>query len=188
MQESHFAMGQSPSSSSMAENGQHPGGNNNNDNNSNRRQLPQSENIQSLIGYARDNYQENPTESLSCLLQALKINGGQASADSALNRLRDELGDDIATHVGDYNGRMERAVSVVEALLNDENTFLYQQGNQEFLRMSMEDGSSVVCSRCNDVVSSTRWQQHQQHWCRAVQDEEAEEEEQEGTAMDVAME
>ena len=149
--------------------------NNNNDNERQEQQQqrekhPSAENIQSLIGYARTNYQENPTESLACLLQALKLNGGQASADAAMDRLRNELGDDIASHVGDYSARMERAVSVVEELLNDQSTFLYQQGNQEFLRMSMEDGSSVVCSKCNDVVSSSRWQQHQQYWCRAIED------------------
>lgn len=138
-----------------------------------RAQHPDADNIQQLMGYARNNYQENPTESLACLLQALKLNGGQESADLAMNRLRDELGDDIATHIGNSHKRMERAVNIIEELLADENTFLYQQGKSEFLRMSMEDGSSVVCSKCNDVVSSSRWQQHQQYWCRTiVQDED----------------
>lgn len=85
-----------------------------------------------------------------------------------MDRLRSELGDDVATHVGDYHARMERALRVVRELLEDESTFLYQKGQQDLLRQTMEDGSSLVCSKCNAVVSSSRWQQHQSYWCDAI--------------------
>lgn len=127
-----------------------------------------ADNIQQLIHFARDNYASSPSESLACLMQALTLNSGQASADTAMIRLRQELGDDLADHVGNHSYRMERAVQMVEALLRDESTFLFQQGCQDILRQTMEDGSSVVCSNCGDVVASARWQQHQQYWCRVV--------------------
>ena len=143
---------------------------------SQQQQQPQSsENIQHLIQYARTNYQQNPTESLACLLQAMDLNTGPGSSNAALSRLRNELGDDIAEHVGNTDARMRRALTIMEELLQDESTFLYQQGNQRYLQQSMEDGSSVVCRHCKDVVSSARWQQHQQYWCRMIvqdQDEE----------------
>lgn len=124
--------------------------------------------IRHLIDYARDHYQENPTESLAALLQALTLNSGAESAQLAMNRLRNELGDDIANHIGSHHGRMERAVRIVEELCMDKSTFLYEQGREDLLRQTMEDGSSVVCSKCTSVVSSQRWQQHQRYWCPAL--------------------
>ena len=44
-----------------------------------------------------------------------------------------------------------RAMEIVEQLLNDESTFLYAQGRSHILQQAMEDGSSVVCTRCGDV-------------------------------------
>lgn len=123
--------------------------------------------VSDLIGYARHNYQENPTESLAALMEALTLNSGKESADLAMDRLRNELGSDIAEHVGDYHLRMQRAMQIVTELLEDPNTLLYQQGRQDILRQTMEDGSSLVCRRCNAVVSSARWQQHQELWCQA---------------------
>jgi len=127
-----------------------------------------SHDVRSLIQYARTNYRENPTESLAALMQALTLNGGPDSADAAMARLRSELGEDIADLVGNRSRRMEQAINIIESLLNDTTTFLYEQGNQDLLRQTVEDGSSVVCRRCNDVVSSARWQQHQMYWCRAL--------------------
>ena len=134
--------------------------------------------ISDWIDYARSNYQVNPTEALAALMQAMTLNTGKASADRAMEHLRVELGDDIMNHVGSHSARMERAMAIVDDLLHDSTTFLYQSGQQDLLRQTMEDGSSVVCVKCNAVVGSTRWQQHQQFWCQAIQqDVESDEEE-----------
>jgi hypothetical protein len=133
---------------------------------------PQSEHISNLIQYAHTNYEENPTEALSALLQALTLNSGQESADRAIVRLRDELGEEVADHVGNNHYRMERALAIVDEMLHDESTLLYQRGKQDILRQAMEDGSSVVCTKCNAMVSSARWQQHQTYWCRELEEED----------------
>jgi hypothetical protein len=121
--------------------------------------------VANLINFARASYTENPTEALSALLEAMKLNSGQAAADSAMSRVRAELGDDVMDHVLDTKSRRDRAVQAVKRLLEDESTFLYQQGREDILRQTMEDGSSVVCSKCGGVVSSSRWEQHQAFWC-----------------------
>ena len=126
-----------------------------------------SQNIQHLISYARDHYQNNPTESLAALLQAMTLNSGPQAATHAMDRLRNELGDDIADHIGSHTERTDRAMAILQELLEDESTELFRQGRQDILRQTMEDGSSVVCSRCYAVVASTRWQQHQELWCSA---------------------
>lgn len=128
--------------------------------------------ISSLIDYARHNYQENPTESLAALMQALTLNSGKASAQHAMERLRHELGDDIADHIGNRHLRMQRAIDLVQELIHDENSILYQNGQQDLLRQTMEDGSSVVCVKCGAVVASNRWQQHQSYWCDSIPSDE----------------
>jgi hypothetical protein len=143
------------------------------DNTNTNTRSEKSKHISHLIDYARTSYQENPTEALAAIIQAVTLNSGKESADMAMDRLRDELGDDIAEHIGSYQQRLERATEIVGELLDDQNTFLYQQGKHDILRQTMEDGSSVVCTRCNDVVSTSRWQQHQQYWCLAIKDTDA---------------
>eukprot|EP00521_Asterionellopsis_glacialis_P012990 CAMPEP_0195292640 /NCGR_PEP_ID=MMETSP0707-20130614/10369_1 /TAXON_ID=33640 /ORGANISM="Asterionellopsis glacialis, Strain CCMP134" /LENGTH=203 /DNA_ID=CAMNT_0040353157 /DNA_START=14 /DNA_END=622 /DNA_ORIENTATION=- len=136
--------------------------------NRHQRSSRHGEQISNLINYAQTSYEENPTEALSALMHALTLNGGQASADRAMQRLRTELGPEIADHVSDRNLRMERAFAIVEEMLRDESTFLYQRGKQDILRQAMEDGSSLVCTKCNSMVAASRWQQHQQYWCPSI--------------------
>jgi hypothetical protein len=141
---------------------------------------PKSQNIQNLINFAKTNYQENPTESLAALLQALQMNGRSdssgAAKNEALDRLRTELGDDIANHIGSHHQRMERALRIIDEMLQDDSTILFEDGRQDLLRQTIEDGSSVVCTKCNDVVASTRWQQHQDYWCQEAMSAMEEEE------------
>lgn len=66
-----------------------------------------------------------------------------------------------------------RAMQVVQELLNDTSTILYSRGKQHILQQAMEDGSSVVCSRCGDVISRERWTQHAEYWCRALEEEKS---------------
>jgi hypothetical protein len=122
----------------------------------------------SLIQFAQINYEENPTESLSALMQALTLNSGHAKANCAMNRIRAELGGEVADHVMDRTGRMHRAARIVEELLADESTILYERGQQHILQQAMEDGSSLVCTKCNGMIPVARWQQHQLFWCDAI--------------------
>lgn len=95
------------------------------------------------------------------------MSAGQESADRAMDRVRSELGNEIANHVLDVNDRKNRAVQIVREMLEDESSFLYEQGRQDILRQTMEDGSSLYCTSCGGVVPSARWQQHQSFWCEA---------------------
>jgi len=131
--------------------------------------------IKSLLRYARSHHQTNPTEALAALMQAMTLQTG--NADAARQRLRQELGEDMANHVLTATSASDRhraARVAVQSLLQDETTFLHQQGRQDLLRQTMEDGSSVVCRVCGDVVASARWEQHQAYWCRATADDDDE--------------
>ena len=76
----------------------------------------------------------------------------------------------------------ERAMAIVQEMLNDTSTILYAQGRQHILQQAMEDGSSIVCSNCGDMISRERWKQHAEYWCRGIvvaEEEQHEEDEDE---------
>eukprot|EP00565_Helicotheca_tamesis_P001843 CAMPEP_0185723274 /NCGR_PEP_ID=MMETSP1171-20130828/169_1 /TAXON_ID=374046 /ORGANISM="Helicotheca tamensis, Strain CCMP826" /LENGTH=162 /DNA_ID=CAMNT_0028390947 /DNA_START=208 /DNA_END=696 /DNA_ORIENTATION=+ len=136
-----------------------------------------TERVASLLQYAKTNHETNPTESLTALLEAMRLSApnpqrGEEAANAAMARVRATVGDDIADHVLDVDSRRQRAVEVVRQLLSDESTILFEQGREDILRQTMEDGSSIVCSKCGGVVPSGRWQQHQRFWCDAIETEE----------------
>lgn len=128
-----------------------------------------SQTIANLIEVARANhFEDNPTEALAALLQAIQLNAGQEEADRVMETLRNELGTDLASDIDTRQERMERAIQIVQELVADDSTLLYQQDRQDILRHAMEDGSSVVCTKCNAVVANHRWQQHAKYWCEAI--------------------
>jgi hypothetical protein len=131
--------------------------------------------ISNLIQYAHSNYEENPTEALGALMQALQLNSGKASAERAMEQLRQhnyELQQQQQAAPEDHpttTANMQRAFrGIIDDMLQDESTFLFQRGKQDILRQAMQDGSSVVCTKCLDIVSASRWQQHQQYWCTST--------------------
>lgn len=126
-----------------------------------------SHHVASLIAYARSNWETNPTNALTALLEATAMNSGRESADLAMDRIRSELGDDVANHIKDVQGRRERAAQAVRDMMEDDSTVLAEGGRQDLLRQAMEDGSSVMCTRCQGLIPAGRWQQHQRFWCEA---------------------
>ena len=95
-------------------------------------------------------------------------------------------------HIGSSQGTPQlteremtlRAIAVVQELLNDTNTILYSRGKQHILQQAMEDGSSVVCTKCGDMISRERFHQHQQYWCREMQQQDAEVDEEKKSSCD----
>lgn len=79
-----------------------------------------------------------------------------------------------------------KAMAVVQELLDDSSTILYTQGRQHLLQQAMEDGSSVVCSNCGDMIARERWIQHAKYWCSAivVEGEDGKGDDDEDVAMD----
>lgn len=110
-------------------------------------------------------------------MEALTLQNGTNAAQQAMNRIRTELGDTVADCVARHQTIAEReiteqAMAVVQELMNDTSTFLYAQGKQHILQQAMEDGSSVVCTKCGDMVKADRWTQHSTMWCRAIDEME----------------
>jgi formamidopyrimidine-DNA glycosylase len=106
-------------------------------------------------------------------MDALTLQNGPTAAQQAMDRIRTELGESVANCVAHHQTLAQRemtlrAMAVIEEMINDTSTFLYAQGRQHILQQAMEDGSSVVCSKCGDMVKAERWSQHSTMWCRAI--------------------
>ena len=153
----------------------------------------QQEEIVNLLQYAKSSYTSNPSDALSALMGALTLSSGSNNAaEHAMQRIRSELGDVVADsispssfhnpnrqqnhqcHYSEEQSRemTRRAMEIIEQLLNDKSTFLYGQGRQHLLQQAMEDGSSVVCTKCGDMIKAERIEQHMKYWCRSVVEEE----------------
>lgn len=123
--------------------------------------------IRRLIASAKDNYAaHNLTESLSALLSALTLNSGEDAAKEALEKITTEVGSE---RVLSPEEQYQRAMKIIDELVQDDTTLLYEQGNEDILRQAFEDGSSLVCTNCGGLVPRDRWQQHQQYWCSNVE-------------------
>ncbi|KAL3935114.1 MAG: hypothetical protein SGBAC_009306 [Bacillariaceae sp.] len=158
-------------------------------------QNARSAEIKSLIHFAESNYESRPDESLSALMQAMTLNSGPVKASQAMRSIKAELErtENLGTgiHSGIFaqqpaNGQIvsganhnltayttkqdkhHRVAQIVKSLLADRSTYLFQMGQQHILQQAMEDGSSIVCRRCNGMVPIKRWHQHQQYWCQAA--------------------
>lgn len=77
----------------------------------------------------------------------------------------------------------KRAMAIVQEMLNDTSTILYTQGRQHLLQQAMEDGSSIVCTNCGDMISRERWRQHAEYWCRRLSEDGIDDDEEEGMDM-----
>jgi hypothetical protein len=69
-----------------------------------------------------------------------------------------------------------RAMELVQEMLNDTSTILYAQGRQHLLQQAMEDGSSIICSGCGDMIARERWRQHAEYWCRGLKESDSHDE------------
>ena len=62
-------------------------------------------------------------------------------------------------------------LAAARAVIDDvvgRSSLLGDRGRNDVLQGAFEDGSSVVCVRCGDLVARARWAAHQTTWCRML--------------------
>ena len=57
----------------------------------------------------------------------------------------------------------------------ERESILKDEGAEDILKVAMENGSSVVCVRCGELIARHRWEAHRDKWCPMLPDEESEE-------------
>eukprot|EP00434_Breviolum_minutum_P005673 symbB.v1.2.004997.t1/scaffold288.1/size478366/27 len=107
--------------------------------------------VQELLGGAFLRMdQGDPEGALSCALQALRLSP-EAAALSA--------------------SRRESAQQICRAIL-ERGGILAERGHEAVLKQTLEDGSSVICTRCGALVAWPRAEAHRQMWCPSLEDKE----------------
>lgn len=74
-----------------------------------------------------------------------------------------------------FSAEVDKQTDVARRMVQDllqQNTLLMETGDEDILRQAFEDGSSVVCRRCQALVAASRWEQHRDMWCSAISDDD----------------
>ncbi|CAJ1388188.1 unnamed protein product [Effrenium voratum] len=93
--------------------------------------------------------QGDPEGALSCALQALRISAGPDAA---------------------VWGARQSALEVCRAILQ-RGGILVDRGHEAVLKQALQDGSSVVCTRCGALVAWSRAEAHRSIWCSSLGNE-----------------
>ena len=116
----------------------------------------------------------NPQQALAALLHAVRLTRGEDAILEVLNEAKRRASAEM-----DQNSMQESLAEArkVSDMLMVQDTILAETGDQEILKDAFEDGSSVLCTRCQGLVARVRWESHKQYWCPAVRVCEEDEEE-----------
>uniref|UniRef100_A0A7S0A3Q4 C2HC zinc finger plants domain-containing protein n=1 Tax=Pyrodinium bahamense TaxID=73915 RepID=A0A7S0A3Q4_9DINO len=98
----------------------------------------------------------DPDGALACALQAMQLSAGPSAAIAARQ---------AAEH--------SCAVQICEEILR-RGGILADRGHAAVLRKALEDGTSVVCTRCAALVAKQRMEAHRTHWCTMLGDDTCE--------------
>jgi len=107
----------------------------------------------------------NPQQALASLLHVIRLTRGEDAILHVLDEAKRKMTADIDEAV--LQSKLHEAHRI-SALLLEQDTVLSESGQQHILRDAFEDGSSVLCSRCGDLVSRMRWEAHMQYWCNSA--------------------
>ena len=93
----------------------------------------------------------------------------QSEEEQAYLKLVEEL---QALTISQENDKIRAAQekASAEALLQRliaKNSILAQAGREQIMIDAHNDGSSIVCDLCHELIAASRWQQHVERWCPA---------------------
>lgn len=120
--------------------------------------------VAQLLQYSRDKIAEgNGQDALSAVIKAIMATSGEESVmkilDAANKKAKKEKEKEI-------KAAMHRCC---EDLVN-QDTLLSEMGDEDILIDAFQDGSSVICQRCNGLVALDRAEAHSMYWCDALED------------------
>ena len=64
------------------------------------------------------------------------------------------------------------AAKIVRDDMLERESILKDEGDEQILKEAMENGSSVVCARCGELIAFTRWEAHHEKWCPMLPENE----------------
>ena len=99
---------------------------------------PKSAEIRRLIGFAKENYLDDPQTSLSALLGALTLNSGEEAARAALDKITNDLDASPALTPQEHGGYEHSSLSFATQLLSSILAELLDGGDCQHFVMCCE--------------------------------------------------
>ena len=127
--------------------------------------------VAELLALAKQRVDEGKSEeAMDAVVRAIRDKCGQSNVESVLETAKqfaNEQQAHAATGTPEVEGKshreiLQQAVSGAGSLLEEE----YSDAGKA-LAQQVRSGESRVCTRCGDVVATTRLQAHSQYWCAA---------------------
>jgi hypothetical protein len=113
----------------------------------------------------------NKDDALAALLHAIRISSGENSIIKILDQAKKQVANDHSSSAA----AVAEATKALKVILK-EDSLLSGVGRGDILRDAFEDGSSLICQKCNGLVKRARWEAHNKSWCPALDIESAIEE------------
>lgn len=97
--------------------------------------------------------------------------------ESAVLGIIDQVKDNMRKRIDDMYNEESRGIDLKTALkmcddLLQQDTILSERGDEDILVDAFQDGSSVICKRCNALIPVNRSEAHQLYWCDAIEVED----------------
>jgi hypothetical protein len=119
--------------------------------------------VEKLLTISRSEIADNkPHEALAALLHAVRLTRGESAIFDILSEAKIRASEEMDAREAESS--IEKARQITNMLLQ-QNTMLFERGEEEILKDAFEDGSSVVCTRCHGLVARVRWEAHNTLWC-----------------------
>ena len=130
--------------------------------------------VAGLLNQSRQSIASNqPNKALEYVIEAIRLTGGEEAIMKVLSQAKESqktLLDNIAK---------QPSLSSAEELQLATNKLISEpsllsemgDGSEVLLQQAFEDGSSIICKKCQGLVSRERWTKHVEIWCPALDDQ-----------------
>lgn len=138
-----------------------------------------NESVSHLLRVARQKINTgHPGEALEIVMEVIRASYGESAVMRTLDDMKCLM--ENSKNISNLCEQMEESLiidnnslgtaEIFTSRLMNEATILQERGDEDILRDAFEDGSSLICTNCGDLISRARWRQHSELWCPAACD------------------
>lgn len=136
--------------------------------------------IPELLSIARDKLNRGcGDEALSIVMEVIRATKGDEAVMATLDSMKQRLQDkELQSNIDRMCNKLEEDLYIDDECileadrlcqhLEQQDTLLLEKGREDILRDAFQDGSSIVCVNCGDLIARNRWKQHKDMWCSAL--------------------
>jgi hypothetical protein len=134
--------------------------------------------VASLLQKSRSLIAEGkPNQALENVIEAIRMTQGEGAIMKILDVAKQNAVAQRNHEIENSGTKINEKFYLAEAIQASSNLLQQESilsdmgdGSEIILKQAFEDGSSVICQRCNGLVSRVRWISHCDYWCPAISD------------------